>query len=878
MTWKRLSSEIEAHIEEKALDLIESGMPERDAWQKARREFGNATALTESSREVWGWTWLERLWQDIVYARRILTKSVGFTGIAVLSLALGVGANCAMFSLADTMLLRPLPVPRSGDVLSAGFISPQATAQTLRMSYPDYRDLREQSRSFSELAAFNLARVRFAKQLDAPVELRVGAVASGNFFAAMQVQPRLGRFFRPDEDEVPGRDAVMVLSHAFWEQQFGTDPSVLGRKVRVDGIDFTIVGVLAEEFTGADQWVRPDFYLPMMMSPRLGGGIQNPITRRDLRTFNVKGRLKAGVTLEQARAEAAVIGAALAKEYPETNRNYAVEIRSELQQRVEEGGRVPIVLAMMLVLAVAVLLVACANVAGLLTSRASARAREMSLRLAIGAGRGRLVRQLLTESMILALLGGLCGVAVGYGGVQIMKQIQVVADVPVALSFRLDERVLLYSLVAAMGSVFLFGLLPAMRTTRADLTGALRMGNSRSISQSGRPRLWTRNMLVVGQVALSMVLLTVATVMYLTFRRDLLAGPGFRADHVLMTTLDPSLVNYSDAQTRNLYKDLPERARTIPGVRSAALASGVPGGFTFESMAVVPENYEVTEGQRSLNIMGTRIDKNYFATLRVPIVQGRGFAVTDDANSRLVAVVNETAAEQYWPGQNPIGKRTRLGDAGSPWLEIIGVAKTGKYRFLMERPTPFLYIPFAQHPKAQMVLLLESAGDPASLAAPLRDIMRDLDPDLPTFGTRTLQQTFETGAVDPNLLIVQMSAAMGSMGVLLALSGLYGLIAFSVSTRRREIGIRMAVGAHKNNVLGMVLRQGLVLAGTGTVVGLFLSAGTARLLSAAFPSYEYSVVVYLIVVPAAFGVTMLAAFLPALRAAQVNPVLALRQD
>src|SRR5262249_3437481 len=246
-----------------------------------------------------------------------------------------------------------------------------------------------------------------------------------------------------------------------------------------------------------------------------------------------------------------------------------------------------------------------------------------------------------------------------------------------------------------------------------------------------------------------------------------------------------------------LYKDLPERARTIPGVRSAALASGVPGGFNLESMAIVPENYEVPEGQRSLNIMGTRIDKNYFATLRVPIVEGRGFTATDDANSRLVAVVNETAAEQYWPQQNPIGKRIRLGDASSPWLEIIGVAKTGKYRFLMERPTPFLYIPFAQFPKAQMVLLLESAGDPASLAAPVRETLHDLDPDLPTFGTRTLQQTFETGAVDPNLLIVQMSAAMGSMGVLLALSGLYGLMAYSVSTRRREIGIRMAIGARQ---------------------------------------------------------------------------------
>ena len=707
----------------------------------------------------------------------------------------------------------------------------------------------------------------------------MGFVVTGNLFAAMQVEPEFGRVFRPQENEVPGRDAVVVLSHAFWETQFAGDRNVLGRAVRLNGIDFTIVGALKEEFTGPDQWIQPDFYLPAMMWPRLSAGGQNPLDSRGLRGLNVKGRLKAGVTVEQAQAEAVVIAETLAREYPQTNRNYTIKVRTELQQRVAEGGIAAALVAMMMLLALAVLLVACANVAGLLTSRALARAREMSVRLAIGAARGRLIRQLLTESLILALLGGICGVGVAYAGVEFLKQMKEmtdVADVPVALSFRLDQRALLFSLAVALGSVLLFGLAPALRTARSNLTDALRTGGSPSIS--GRARLWTRHVLVVSQVALSMVLLTVATVLYLGFERELLAGPGFRADHVLLANFDPSVVNYSENQARNFYRDLEQRASRIPGVRSVALASAVPGSYDLESKTIVPEHYEVPEGQRSLSIMSSRVNENYFASLRIPMVRGRGFASADDADSAPVAIVNEVAAERYWPWQDPIGKRLRLGDGSGAWLEIVGVAKSGKYEYIVERPMPFLYVPDAQHPRARMTLLMESAGDPSALAAPFRESLRELDPAMPVYSIRTLQYTWDARAVDPSRLLNKMVAAMGCMGVLLALTGLYGLMAYSVSTRRREIGIRMAIGAHKNAVLGMVLRQGFVLAGTGTAVGLLLSAGVSRLLVAAFPAMRNSSITYLIVIPAVFGVTMLAAFLPARRASQVDPVTALRQD
>lgn len=663
MTWRDLDRETRAHVEEKALELIESGVSEKEAWERARREFGNSTQTVETSREVWGWTWLERFWQDLVYARRILFKDPGFTLIAVVSLALGVGANCAMFSFADVLLLRPLAVPRSSELLNAGSESAKDAVEEMRMSYPDYEDFRDRNRSFSELAAFELTSLRYSIQPGAPVERGMGAIVTANFFSAMQVPPMLGRVFLPEEDQVRGRDAVMILSQPFWEQQFASDRSVAGRIARVNGIDFTIVGVMPAEFPGPDRFVRPDFYVPMMMWSRLSGQVQDPLSTRDLRILDVKGRLKPGVSQGQAEAEAASIGSALAAEYPQTNRNFDLKIQTDLQQRIQESGPTGMILAMLLLLAFAVLVVACANVAGLLASKAPARAREMSLRLAIGAGRGRIVRQLLTESFILALLGAAGGAAVGYAGIRLMSQMTVVADAAVDLSFQLDYRVLSFGLATAVASVFLFGLGPALRSARTDLTESLRTGGS----QAAKPRQWTRNILVTSQIALSMVLLTVASLMFQTFRRDLLAGPGFKTDNVLMAGFDPSLVNYDDTKIREFYKALPERMKSLPGVRSVALASMVPANYNYQTMAIAPEGYQLPEGLESLAILTSHVDENYFDTLHIPLVRGRGFAATDVATSPLVAIVNDTSAAQFWPGQDPIGKRRSSWTTGAGW-------------------------------------------------------------------------------------------------------------------------------------------------------------------------------------------------------------------
>jgi predicted permease len=880
--WRRrnesLDREIADYLERETEANLARGMDSVEARAAAMRKLGNASIVKESTRAVWGWVWFERLWQDLLYGLRMLTKNPGFTTAAVLSLAIGVGANCAMFSLADGLLLRPLPVPRPAEVLTVGSFLSLGSADVLNMSYPDYRDVRDRSTSFEALAIYDGTRVRFALSRDAGAELGYAALVTESFFAAMLVQPELGRVFHPEEDLVPGRDAVVVLSHRFWEQQFAADPSVLGRTIAINGIDFSIVGVMPDEFTGADRWIQPEFYLPIMMRPRLDGD-PKALERRDLRNLDVKGRLKAGVTLEQAQAEAAVIGAALEREYPDSNRNQSLRVRTELQSRVAEAPPQAALVAMLLLLAGAVLLVSCANVAGLLTSRAPARAREISVRLAIGAGRGRVIRQLLTESMLLALLGAFGALGVGYAAVRFLKRITVPTDVPVVLSFQLDERALLVTLAAAVASVFLFGLVPAARAVRTDLTSALR-GGTQTVP---RRRFWTRNVLVSAQVAISMVLLAVATFMYMGFRQGLLVGPGFRPDRVLVMSFDPSMIHYSPEQARTFYEELVDRVKATPGVRSVSIASVIPMNYESEILDILPEGYELPRDQKNITVLSSRVDESYFEALGVPLLQGRSFRSTDDTGSPLVAVVNEAFAKHYWPGQGALGKRIRIAGV-EKWVEVVGVTTTGKYGWLTEAPQDFVYLAYAQHPDAfqgttRMVLLTEGAsGDPAALAAPLREIVRALDVNQPVFNVRTMRNQFEMAAVNPALIIIQMIAAMGTLGVILALTGLYALMAYAVSSRTREIGIRMAIGAHKTQVLRMILRQGFKTAIAGTAAGAILSFAADRLMAAAFGTHAHPVVAYFILIPSIFVVTMLAAFIPARRAARVDPMTTLRQE
>jgi predicted permease len=872
-----LDREIRDYIERETNENVARGMQPAEARHAAMRKFGRPILnVKEDTRAVWGFVWFERLWQDLRHGARMLRRTPGFTFVAVLSLAIGIGANSAMFSFADALLLRPMPVLHPSEIVTVGTTESVGGFTSLVASYRDYLDFRNQSKSFDGLVAFSDTTFGFATAPGTLAQMKLGTLVTGNFFRVMGVQPELGRDFLPEEDRVPGRDAVLILDHDTWQNQFAGNPSILGRRVRLDGIEFTVVGVMPSRFTGIDLYLRSAFYIPVAMWPRITGNVQDrPLEARDFRKLTVKGRLKPSVSVVQARAELAAIASNLERAYPETNRNRAATVQTEFENRIEQSPPDAELVAMLGVLAMAVLIVACANVAGLLTSRAPVRAREIALRLAIGAGRPRLIRQLLTESLLIGIAGGLLGLVVGYVGVVFFQQIRVPSDLPLKMNIDMDQRVLLFSLAVAVASALLFGLAPAIQTTRTDLANALK---SATAVAPGRRRLWGRNLLVSGQVAISLVLLTVSTFLFRGFHEDLRQNPGFRTDHLLTMSFDPTLVHYTESHTQQFFRDLVERARAVPSVKSAALTSFVPFNNDLRGLSIVPEGYQLPQGKESVEVFSGTVGDHYFDTAGIHILRGRGFLTADTTISPRVAVVNEELAKRYWPGKDPIGKRFRIDSPSGPWVEVVGVAKTIKYLWAGEAPTDFLYLPLAQHPQQNMTLLVESVADPLSLVAPLREAVRGLDANQPIYDVRSYEDYYRQRAVGAPNLIIETVAAMGIMGLVLAMAGLYGLVAYAAGRRTREIGIRMAIGAQRHSVLRMIMRQGFVLSLAGLAAGLVASFGAERLLQAMFGGGDTDIVTYLLVAPALLAVTMLAAYIPARRASRVDPTAALRYE
>lgn len=813
--------------------------------------------------------------KSLRHALRLLLKTPGFTLVSVCSLAIGIGATSAMFSFADALILRPLPVLEPTGIAAVATASTEAFANTA-VSYPDYRDYRDGNRSFDGLIAASITSFGFKPDPTALPKVTYGMYVSGNFFRVLGVQPALGRGFMESEDQAVGRDAVVVLGHDYWKSQFNANPSAIGSTIWINGVPFSIIGVAPEQFTGIDQFIKPTMFIPLAMSPRLMG--TNNLEKRDERWLTVKGRLKPGVGIAQASADLTAIGNRLEQMYPKTNRNQRVDVETEFQLRVRQSPPNAALVAMLLMLALCVLLVACANVTGLLLSRARARSREMAVRLAIGAGRGALVRQLLLENLLLAIAGGLAGVAVAYGGTSFFNSIPIPVDVPLAYHVSVDQRMLLFTIAASLISTFLFGLTPALQTTRLDLVSALKSADADS---GGKRRLWGRNSIVAGQVALSLVLLIVSAVLLQGFRAELLQGPGFRTDHLWLTSFDTTPLHYTEDQTRRFYKDVLNKTRLAPGVRSAALSSSIPllGGG---AIGVVPEGYTLPRGKESISIANSYVSEGYFAALHIPILRGRGFLDSDQSDTPLVAVVNEKFANSYWPKQDAIGKRFHLKTATGPLVQIVGIAKMAKYFWIAEPPLDFIYLPYTQEKNPGMTIVAEtSAPDAATLAPVLREVVRGIDPSMPVFNTRTMQDFFTQRAIKTPYIIAESVAGLGTMGLILAMVGLYGLIAYSVSQRRREIGIRMAIGADRQKVIRMILRQGLVLGSIGVAVGLVASFFVCRLVMtaawvASFDHLNYSLFPA-IAIPLLL-ITLAATFVPARRASLVDPMRALRDE
>lgn len=547
---------------------------------------------------------------------------------------------------------------------------------------------------------------------------------------------------------------------------------------------------------------------------------------------------------------------------------------TELRARIEQSEVEGILAALLGALAATVLLVACANAAGLLLSRAQTRSREIALRLAIGSAQRRLVRQLLTESLLLAFAGGALGLAIAWGGIQFLKRIQVASDLPITATLQLDERALIAALIASLVSALLFGLAPALRSVNPDLAANLKATGS---AESAPRRFNVRNLLVAGQVAASLVVLTVAMIVFLRFQKPIVGGEvGFRTDHLLLMTLDLSSTQEDSGKTQRFYEQLVAKAVALPGVASAALTNVVPMDNDLVSVAIVPEGYSLSNNKEAVTVLGSTVDDHYLQTMRVGIVRGRGFLSTDDASAPRVAVINQELANHYWLGRDPIGKRFRLNGAGGPPVEIVGVARTGKYTWIAEGPTEYLYLPLKQNPNRKLTLILESAREPDALAKPVREAVRELDAGLPVYNVQTMQAYVVRQVVGTPTTLLELIGALGLVGILLAAVGLYGLVAYSVSRRTREIGVRMAIGADSGIVTEMVLKQGLGLGLAGIAAGLVASYGVKTVLLANFSDLSTYALAYVILCPALLLVTVVAAWIPARRASQIDPMEALR--
>ena len=836
------------------------------------KELGNLTLAMENVRATWGWTWLGSIGADIRYSLRAMRGQPAFVAVAVLSLALAIGANSAIFSFADAALLRPLPVPDPSGVFDVSSTTPDNPFEG--MSFPDYQDLRDKSRSFAGLLAYRLTTLAAAVNPAAPAQVRRAALVSDNFFSVLGVEPTTGRAFLPDEANAPGQ-AVAIISDDFWRQYPGGQ-SVVGRSLRLNGIVFTIVGIAPRSFTGIDRFAPPSIYVPLAMSQRLAAEPADPLEDRGRHDLVVKGRLKAGSSRESAQAELVAIGAALEREYPKTNRNRHPLVRTELQRRILQTPQLVALIKMLMGLVGLILIIACSNLANLLLARARARNREIAVRLSIGAGRLRLVRQLMTESLIVAMLGGAAGLVFACGGILLLQTLSVPSEPPTPLGVQLDWRVVQFSLLAALVSCVFFGLAPAWQTVRMDCLGALKAGGHGS---SGQKRTFGRDVLVAGQVALAMVVLIAAGMFLAGFRKILATTPDFRTDHVITMDTTPALLHYSPEQTVAFYRQLVDRARTMAGVVDAAMSEAIPLSPSQTVIAVVPEGYRFPIGREKAIVFGAAVDAGYFRVMRVEIARGRAFTDDDRAGSRRVAVVNQQFARTYWPNQDPIGRRLRLDRSDGPEAEVVGVARTGHYLFVNEAPEPYVYVPYSQNPRPQMTLIVQSAGDPSALAAPLRDLVRSIDSNLPMFNLRPVANLYESRATGTWLQLFQMVGSMGFIGLILATTGLYGLIAYTVSRRVKEFGIRVAIGASRRDVVWLVQRRGLLLAGAGIAVGGALTVLAVPMLSAGFLGVGSSPpVVYAIVPAALLLVSALASYIPARRAAGLDPLLALRNE
>ena len=819
------------------------------------------------------------LLQDLRFALRQLGRTPSFTITAVLTLALGIGANTAIFSLVNSLVLKPLPVENPQQI--AGLAASQSHGPVLPfLSWQEFRQIRAQSKgSFSDVIANGLSLDGIATQGQQPQRILTSFV-SGNFFSMLGLKPAAGRLFLPSEGEVLGKDPVIVLEYDYWMEKFNGDPNVVGRPVAVDGHPFTIVGVAPKGFHGVQSFVSVAAFLPMS-EKTIEGTPADVLNKWDNRGLNLYARLLPGVSMQQASADLGVIAREMTRQQPEAEKEVALSALPEQSLRISTGdpNTIYLMAGLFLSLAVMVLLLACVNVANLVLVRSTVREREMAIRTALGARRMRLLRQMITESVLLAVIGGCAGVFLGMWASAALGHLNVHADIPVILSFGFDWRIFIYSFAIALAAGVVVGIVPALRVAKANVNGVLREG-SRGVT-SGRH--WFRDSLVALQMAGSLVLLVVAALFVRSLSAMQTMDFGFRPDHVLNLSLDPAEIGMSDAQTRTLVSNLLDRLHQVVGVEAVSHASAVPMGyFGVGGDSVVIDGAAAPANPTDFGVGYNVVSPEYFQTMGIDLMRGRAFTDADNEQGRDVAVISESMARKYWPNQDPMGHTFRKVAEKDRKLEVVGIARDAEFQLFGGGKTrPFLYLPYAQHVAGNslMVVQLKTKGDPLAMAEAVEKSIHGLAPNLPLFEVQSMRQGLYTLN---GLLLFQIGAslatAMGGLGLTLAVIGLYGVVSYAVSRRVHEIGLRMALGASRGSVFRMIYRQSMIIVGAGLGVGLVLALGAARTVGSFVVVDVWDPVTFVAVGAVLAFAALGSCYFPARRAMAVEPMTALRED
>ena len=870
-----MDEELRAHIQNRASDLERSGVPRGEAERQARIEFGGYQKYKEQIREGSGAHFFEGLVQDIRYGVRVLRKSPAFTIVAVLTLALGIGANTAIFSLVDWLVLRPLPIERPSEVVFLQKSWKDGGSGTT-FSYPDFERIRQETSGiFADATAIQMFQMD-GFSVEGKSEPLWACYVTGNFFELLGIKPALGRLILPSEGAVAGADPVLVISYSYWKSRFAGD-AVIGKKVSVNGHPMIIIGIAPKDFHGVAASIDFQGYMPLAMAPALQDASKDFLTNTKSSSLSIIARLKTGVTVQQAQPVLQVVSQRLSEQYHGEMSLLAFQLGpASLVTGPAVRPALNLVSILFLILAGAVLVLACMNIANLCLVRVAARRREVAMRAALGATRSRLVRQLLTETLLLAALGCLGGIILGMAASAAFGSIPLRSALPFVLDFQFDWRVFTYALAAAVLTGVLVGITPALRVSRAELSEVLHEGGRRSTA--GRQRL--RSVLVAAQVGGSLMLLIVAGLFVRSLEKVRHADMGFDPSHVLDISIDPHEAGYQKAQAREFQKTLLERSRALPGVASASIAATVPMGYQSYYDTLKIDGYQSRPGESSPGAGFNAVSSGYFETMSIPVLQGRGFQDSDGEKSQRVAIVNQNFVDLYWHGQNPIGRHfSSTSDPTHP-MEVVGVVRNSRDTDIFTKNDPYYYVPLAQDYFSVTTLQLRAIAAPEALAPEVTDLIHSLEPAMPVFDVQTLSSELEGLN---GFLVFQFAAALASslgvLGLLLALVGVYGVISYAAGQRTHEIGIRMALGAQPVQILKMVLGQGLVIVGIGVVCGLVAAGALARLVGNFL--FRVAPLDPLTYISASFllgAIALLACYVPARRAMRVDPMAVLRSE